>query len=151
MLEVFYDDTDLTQFLCETNDERYDTFVLDLIRHKRSHLPNLRTVTIFSSEAVYDPETEEYLPAGLWTLPSSLAREAESAGVKLNVWLGYSDAPNFEEADVFGSLKFSQTDQSVQLKQRVAARRSHVPPRNPSQELLAGRARAYGRYTQLQF
>ncbi|KAJ5806780.1 hypothetical protein N7474_010372 [Penicillium riverlandense] len=151
VLEVFYDDIELTQFLCEGNDERYDTFVLDLIRHKRSHLPYLRTVTIFSFEGGYDPETEEYLPAGLWTLPSSLAREAESAGVTLNVWLGHADAPNFEQTDVFESLKISQTDQSIQLKQRVAARRSHVSPRNLSQELQAGRAKAYGPYTKLEF
>lgn len=106
VLEVFYDDHDLTPFLCET-DDGYDTFVLDLIRHKEAHLPYLRAVTIYSREAVYDHETEEDLPAGLWRLPSSLAREAESAGIKLNVWLGYPDAPNFEEADIFGSLKTS--------------------------------------------
>lgn len=106
VLEVFYDDTDLTNFLWESDElPPYDPFVLDLIQHKRTHLPYLHTVTIRSPKAVYDPETDEELPAGLWTLPSSLAREAESAGVKLNVWLGYRDGPDFEKTDVFELLK----------------------------------------------
>lgn len=151
VLEVFYDDTDLTQFLWESDDEPYDTFILDLIRNKRAHLPHLRTVTIYSFERVYDPEREEYLPAGLWTLPSLLAREAEAAGIKLDVWLGYPDAPNFEEADVFGSLKISQNEHSSRSKQRVAARLSSVPQCDFSQEPSAGRVKAYGPYTQLQF
>ncbi|KAJ5758361.1 uncharacterized protein N7511_007055 [Penicillium nucicola] len=116
VLEVFYDDTDLTQFLWESDDEPYDTFLLDLIRNKRAHLPHLRTVAIYSFENIYDSEREEYLPAGPWTLPSSLAREAEAAGIKLDVWLGYRDAQNFEEADVFESLKISQNDHSSQSK-----------------------------------
>jgi hypothetical protein len=84
-------------------------------------------------------------------LPSSLAREAEAAGIKLDVWLGYPDALNFEEVDVFGSLKISQNEHSSRSKQRVAARLSSVPQCNFSQEPSAGRVKAYGRYTKLQF
>ncbi|KAJ5145783.1 uncharacterized protein N7515_000347 [Penicillium bovifimosum] len=148
VLEVFYDDRDLTQFLWEGDEEQYDTFLLDLIRNKRAHLPHLRTVTIYSFDQVYDPEREEELPAGLWTLPSSLAREAEAAGIKLDVWLGYPDEPNFEEADIFGSLKISQNERS---KKRAAARLSSVPQCDFSQEPSTGRVKAYGPYTQLQF
>jgi hypothetical protein len=151
VLEVFYDDKDLTQFLWEIGDEPYDTFLLDLIRSKRAHLPHLRTVTIYSFDEVYDPEREEPLPAGLWTLPSSLACEAEAAGIKLDVWLGYPDVPNFEEADVFGSLEISQTELSSRSKQRVTARLSSIPQYNFSQGSSAGRVKSYGNYTQLQF
>ncbi|KAK4861253.1 hypothetical protein LT330_004169 [Penicillium expansum] len=107
VLEIFYDDTDLTKFLWEGHDSPYDTLILDLIQHKRVHLPHLHTVNIHSPEGIFDPETDEYLPAGLWTLPSSLAREAESAGVKLSVWLGYQDPPDFKKTDVFELLKTS--------------------------------------------
>ncbi|KAJ5648674.1 hypothetical protein N7490_005046 [Penicillium lividum] len=152
VLEVFYDDIDLTQFLGESDDEPYDPFLLDTIRHKKVNLPHLRTVTIYSFEEVFvDPEREEALPAGLWTLPSSLAREAEAAGIKLDVWLGYPDVPNFEEADVFGSLKISQNEHSSRSKQRVAAGLSSFPRSNFSQEPSARRVKAYGSYTQLQF
>ncbi|CEJ54392.1 hypothetical protein PMG11_00706 [Penicillium brasilianum] len=151
VLEVFYDDKDLTQFLWESDDEPYDTFLLDLIRNKRAHLPNLRTVTIYSFDQIYDREREEALPAGLWTLPSSLAREAEVAGIKLDVWLGCPDAPKFKEADVFGSLEISQTENSSRSRQRVAARLNSLPQFNFSQEPSARRVKSYGRYTQLQF
>ncbi|CAG8890007.1 unnamed protein product [Penicillium egyptiacum] len=92
VLEIFYDDTYYTQFLHENDDSPHDPFVLDLINHKRAHLPYLHTVTIRSSEKVDDAETGEELPVGLWTLPS-LTREAESAAIKLNVELGYRDGP----------------------------------------------------------
>ncbi|KAJ5549850.1 hypothetical protein N7535_002207 [Penicillium sp. DV-2018c] len=53
VLEVFYDDYDLAEFLSEeSDDESYDPFLLDLIRNKRAHLPHLRTVTIHSLEDV---------------------------------------------------------------------------------------------------
>jgi hypothetical protein len=65
VLEVLYDDKVCTTFLWESDDERYDTFLLDLIRSKRAHLLHLRTVSIHSFEEVYDPEREEYLPAKL--------------------------------------------------------------------------------------
>ncbi|KGO73778.1 hypothetical protein PITC_034940 [Penicillium italicum] len=106
-LEVFYDDTDLTTFLWESDDSPYDTFLPDLIQHKRTHLPHLHTVNIHSAEAIFDPETDMFLPAKPWTLPSSLAHEVESAGIKLSVWLGYRDSLDFEETDVFELLKFS--------------------------------------------
>ncbi|KAJ5977656.1 hypothetical protein N7501_000998 [Penicillium viridicatum] len=107
VLEIFYDDTDLTTFLWESDDSPYDTSILDLIQHKRVHLPYLHTVNIHSHEAIFDPETDEFLPVRLWTLPSSLAHEAESAGVKLNVWLGDRDPPDFKKTDVFELLKIS--------------------------------------------
>jgi hypothetical protein len=149
VLEVFYDDTDLTCFLSESDDEPYDTFLLDLIRHKRTHLPHLHSVTIYSLERVYDSQSEQDLPAGLWTLPSPLASEAEAAEIKLNVWLGFPGAPNFEETDVFESLKISQTDLSSRSQQSETARQIDVPT-NFSRE-SSGRARSYGNYTQLRF
>ncbi|GLI75260.1 hypothetical protein PoHVEF18_003513 [Penicillium ochrochloron] len=152
VLEVFYDDKDCTTFLWESDDEPYDTFLLDLIRHKRAHLPHLRKVTIYSFDEVFvDPERKEALPAGLWTLPASLAREAEAAGIKLDVWLGYPDVPNFEEVDVFGSLEISQLEHSNRSKRGSAARRSGFPQSNFFQETSAGRVKSYGRYTQLRF
>ena len=97
VLEIFYDDTVLTQFLSEGDYSEDDDFMLDLIRHKRTHLPYLHTVNIYSPEIVPDSETEEDVPAGSWRLaPSSLAREAKSAGVKLKVWLGYEVRPDLE-------------------------------------------------------
>lgn len=152
VLEVFYDDKDCTTFLWESDDEPYDTFLLDLIRYKRAHLPRLRKVTIYSFDEVFvDPKREEALPAGLWTLPSSLAREAKAASIKLDVWLGYPEVPNFEEANVFGSLEISQNEHSNRSQRRVAARLSDFPQSNFFQEPSAGRVRSYGRYTQLRF
>ncbi|KAJ6180114.1 hypothetical protein N7519_010575 [Penicillium mononematosum] len=94
VLEVFYDDTDNDPFVWDNYE--CDPFVLDLINHKRAHLPYLHSVTIHSTEKVRDSETGGELPAGLLTLPS-LAREAESAGIELNMWLGYEDAPTMRE------------------------------------------------------
>lgn len=103
VFEVFYDDTDDTPFLWE--DLECDSFVLDLINHKRAHLPYLHPVTIHSTEKLHDSETGEGLPMGLLTVPP-LAREAESAGIELKMWLGYQDA-NLEKTDVSKSLKLS--------------------------------------------
>lgn len=110
VLEVFYDDTDLTRFLREEDDMQPEPFLLDLIRNKRVHLPHLRMITIHSPETIYNYETEEHLPVGRWNPPPSLSQEANSAGIMLNVWLGLEIDSNFEEIDVFGSLKISQTE-----------------------------------------
>ncbi|OQE19725.1 hypothetical protein PENFLA_c018G10541 [Penicillium flavigenum] len=90
VLEIFYDYKDYTAFLWENGE--YDPFILDFINHKRAHLPYLHTVAIHSTQKLHDSETGEELPVGLLTLPS-LAREAESAGIELKMWLGYQDAP----------------------------------------------------------
>ncbi|CDM27089.1 hypothetical protein DTO013E5_4272 [Penicillium roqueforti] len=98
VLEIFYDDTELTEFLSETDNLEHDNFMLDLIQHKRVHLPYLHTVNIYSTETVPNSETEEDVLEGSWRLaPSLLAREAKSAGVKLKVWLGYGDNQDFEK------------------------------------------------------
>lgn len=132
----------------EGDDKPYDTFLLNLIRHKRAHLPHLRKVIIYSFNEVFvDPKRKEALPAGLWTLPSSLAQEAKAASIKLDVWLGYPDVPKFEEADVFRSLEISQREHSNRSKRGLAARRSGFPQSNFFQETSAGRVKSYGRYT----
>lgn len=96
VLEVFYDDTDLTQFLEEGDSNTYDPFLLALVRHKTIHLPHLRSVSINSPEHMWDSEGERQLPAGPWTPPSSVSSEFEAAGVKLEVWIGYVDAPDWK-------------------------------------------------------
>ncbi|KAJ5964836.1 uncharacterized protein N7479_004712 [Penicillium vulpinum] len=111
------------QSLRETDNTPYDTFLLGLITHKRTHLPSLYTVIIHSPEIMYDSEEGDDLPAGPWALPSSPAREAESAGIKLNVWLGHPSAGgeselDFGETDVLGSLKISSTTQCIQPSER---------------------------------
>ncbi|KAJ6120828.1 hypothetical protein N7523_005108 [Penicillium sp. IBT 18751x] len=108
VLEVFYDDTDLTRFQNEYVPERYDTFLPDLIRHKRTHLPRLHTVTIYSPERpdAFDDEgqdEQEDLPS-LWELPPSLASETEAAGINLKVWLGVDDLTNWDSTEIFWSL-----------------------------------------------
>jgi hypothetical protein len=107
VLEVFYDDTDLTEFQNEYDPDGYDTFLADLIRHKRSHLPHLHTVTIYSPERLYNFEEDydgrEALTC-LWEPPSSLASEAEAAGIKLNVWLGTNRSVPWDRTEVFWHL-----------------------------------------------
>lgn len=96
VLEVFYDDTDLTQFLEEGDSDAPDPFLLALVRHKRIHLPHLRLLSINSPEIMWDSEGEKELPAGPWTPPLSVASEFETAGVKLDVWIGYVDPPDWK-------------------------------------------------------
>ncbi|KAJ5676863.1 uncharacterized protein N7477_002496 [Penicillium maclennaniae] len=108
VLEVFYDDTDLTGFQNEYDPDRYDTFLPDLIRHKRTHLPRLHTVTIYSPERpdAFDDEgqdEQEDLPS-LWELPPLLASETEAAGITLKVWLGVDDLTNWDSTEIFWSL-----------------------------------------------
>ncbi|KAJ5126878.1 hypothetical protein N7448_007657 [Penicillium atrosanguineum] len=96
VLEVFYDDTDLYRFQNDCEPDGYDSFLPDLIRHKRTRLPHLHTVTIYSPENRYDSESEgederTVNVPGLWELPSSLASETEAAGIILNVWLGIDE------------------------------------------------------------
>ena len=92
-LEVFYDDTDLTRF-----DE--DEFLRGLLAHKRAQLPRLRRVSINSPETTWDSEAEACKPSGPWTPPSPLARACETAGVKLDVYLGITEPPKYEELDL---------------------------------------------------
>lgn len=109
-------------------DEPYDLSLHDLITDKRTHFPHLHSVTIYSREM---PETAdgygtgwtEHLPE-LWPLPSSLASEAEAAGIKLVVWLGLREGPNFEDLDfdVVESLKASQNDQFARTRRRGTTR-----------------------------
>lgn len=108
VLEVFYDDTDLTRFQVECDTDRYDPFLPDLIRHKKSHLPRLHTVTIYSSERPdgYESDGEDErkdLPQ-LWEVPSSLASESEAAGITLKVWLGVDDWTPLDNPEIFCSL-----------------------------------------------
>jgi hypothetical protein len=129
VLEVFYDKTDDTPFLRENYE--CDPFVLDLINHKRAHLPYLHTVTIHSTEKVRDSETGEELPVGFLTLPS-LEREAESAGIKLKIWLGYQDAPTMRR------LTFPSPWNSVKpnsLCNEVMVRCVHISQCIPSSDL----------------
>lgn len=151
-LEVFYDDRDLTRFLDEGDAVSYDPFLLDVIRHKTTHLPHLHRVAIYAFERVDDSESESQsteASSGHWKLPSSLASEAKAAGIKLDVWLKFADGPNFEEVDVFESL-LSQTGQSSRPKQGAGSGQSDVP-RNLSEESSTRKAKVYGPYTQLQF
>lgn len=92
-LEVFYDDTDLTRF-----DE--DEFLRGLLAHKRAQLPLLRRVSINSPETTWDSDTEACKPSGPWTPPSPLARACETAAVKLDVYLGITEPPEYEELDL---------------------------------------------------
>jgi hypothetical protein len=100
VLEVFYD---VDPFLSERDDEPYDNLLPDLIRHKRTHFPRLHSVTIYDGSG---SDSSEHLPEP-WPLPSSLASKAEAAGIKLIVWLGLRNEPNFEGIDVFELLKAS--------------------------------------------
>lgn len=102
VLEVFYDDTDLTQFRDEGDSYAPDPWLLALVRHKRMHLPYLRSVSINSPECIWDSDREEELPAGPWTPPSSVTSEFAAAGVKLDVWIGYVDPPDWKR------MKFPQ-------------------------------------------
>lgn len=151
-LEVFYDDGDLTTFLGEGDEVPYDPFLLDVIRHKTTHLPHLHTVAIYAAERFDGSESEsqgiEDSP-GHWKLPSSLASEAEAAGIKLDVWLKFDDIPNFEGVDVFRSL-ISQTGPSSRSKQGAGSGQSDLPT-SLSEESSTRRAKVYGSYTQLQF
>lgn len=107
VLEVFYDDIELTKFQNEYDPDRYDTFLADLIRHKRSHLPHLHTVTIYSPERLDDSEEDDKgreALTGLWELPSSLASETEAAGIKLKVWLGANDSLPWDNTEVLRYL-----------------------------------------------
>ncbi|KAJ5204698.1 uncharacterized protein N7498_005577 [Penicillium cinerascens] len=151
-LEVSYDDGDLTTFLYEGDAVAYDPFLLDVIRHKTTHLPHLHTVTIYAFERFDDSESESQGiedSAGHWKLPSSLASEAEAAGIKLDVWLKFDDSPTFEGVDVFESL-ISQTGPSSRSKQGARSGQS-VLPSNLSEESSTREAKVYGSYTQLQF
>ncbi|CAI7595587.1 unnamed protein product [Penicillium glandicola] len=90
VLEVFYDDERISAFFSDT-DESPDPFILDLIPHKRAHLPRLHTVNVYTPETFDDAETGMLVSGVPWVLPSLLAREAESASVKLNeLWYGKS-------------------------------------------------------------
>lgn len=72
---------------------------LDLIQHKRTHLPHLHTMNIHSFEITLDSRIDELFQWGQWKVPSSLARAAESAGVKLDIWLGYRNPLDFKRTE----------------------------------------------------
>lgn len=74
-----------------------DNAIIDLIQHKTVHLPYSHTVNIYSSEVILNPETDACLPLSLWTLPPSLDREAESAGVELKGVAWTSGSSTFRE------------------------------------------------------
>jgi hypothetical protein len=111
VLQVWYDDTDLTTFLQESDEgPPYDHFLDILVRDKKRRFPKLHKVTVLTDEQIYDSENDVCLESGRWELPTSLARDADEAGIEVNVWLGcehYSFQPlgNF---DVFRSLEISQ-------------------------------------------
>ncbi|KAJ5625179.1 hypothetical protein N7510_001488 [Penicillium lagena] len=112
-LEVFYDDTELTQFLEEGESEAYDPFFLALVRHKKTHLPHLLTVSINSPEGIWDDERDGFKPGGPWMPPPSLAHEFETAGVKLDVWIGPMAGPQWERTDI--SLVFERPRKRCRL------------------------------------
>lgn len=151
-LEVFYDDRDLTRFLGEDDAVPYDPFLLDVIRHKTTHLPHLHRVAIYAFEIFDDSESETESiedSSGHWKLPPSLASEAEAAGIKLDVWLKFADAPNFEEVDAFESL-IGETGQSSRSKRDAGSGQGNLP-RVLSEEPSTRKTRVFGQYTQLQF
>lgn len=116
-LEVWYDDTELWKFLVEHNDEPpYDRFLEILVRDKKSHLPKLNKVTVYTDENLYDSDNIEELEAGRWELPAFLAHDADEAGIEINVWLGcahYFYQPLQESDTIFRSLEISQNSRAT--------------------------------------
>lgn len=115
VLEVWYDDTDLEKFLVEHDELHYDRFLDILVRDKKTHFPKLQKVTVFTNEHIYDHENDEELEAGLWEVPTSLAHDADEAGLDIKVWLGcesYHFQP-LHEFDVFRSLEISQNSRAT--------------------------------------
>ncbi|CAI7677638.1 unnamed protein product [Penicillium pancosmium] len=104
VLEVWYDDTDLEKFLVEHDELHYDRFLEILVRDKKTHFPKLYKVTVFTDEHIYDHENDENLEAGLWELPTSLAHDADEAGI---------DMKPLPEFDVFRSLEISQNSRAT--------------------------------------
>ncbi|KAJ5824603.1 hypothetical protein N7447_006943 [Penicillium robsamsonii] len=127
VLEVYYDDLQITDYLSGADQGLGGHFIPDLIKHKRSHFPHLHTMIIHSSEGVPEPETDMGWTIGLWTVPPLLAQECDEAGVKLNVWLGSRERLKFdEEDDILQSLKRSQSKHPIPPSNKVAAPNNYI-------------------------
>ncbi|KAJ5365377.1 hypothetical protein N7517_008263 [Penicillium concentricum] len=123
VLEVYYDDLRIGEYLSGADRAPLDHFIPKLIQHKRSHLPNLHTMIVHSSEGTSDPElsTSSDWTVGLWEVPPLLAQVCDEAGVKLNVWLGSEEGLKFdEEDDILRSLKRSQSKHPIPPSNKVA-------------------------------
>lgn len=154
ILEVYYDDTDLTNFFWEDEGQPYDTFIHELMRNKRADLPRLHTVTIYTPEYIYDEEDGEMLEVGLWGLREPLAHDADELGIEVNVWIGigHKGEPKFEKMDVLRSLKISQSGHFSHYRtDRGAPEPSSNPPESVSRASSEGKTRLFGTYTELQF
>jgi hypothetical protein len=155
VLEVFYDDTDLTQFFWEDDEQPYDTFILDVIRNKTHRLPRLHTVEIYSPGWLGDRELEETGQTGssAWSLPGPLAAEAKKAGIRMRVWIGqdvWSRIDELDNIDVFRSLELSQSGLINQPAPGSTAEASHAPPGNASRADAREQRRFFGSYAELQ-
>ncbi|KAJ5170835.1 uncharacterized protein N7500_003618 [Penicillium coprophilum] len=127
VLEVYYDDLKLPHYLFWAQELPDDSYILDVIRHKKSHFPNLNTMNLHSSEGVPEPEDDREWSDGWLRVPPLLAHEADSAGVKLNVWLGSRERLVFdEEVNLYQSLKSSQSKCPMQPSNKVAAQRTYI-------------------------
>ncbi|KAJ5502921.1 hypothetical protein N7463_005795 [Penicillium fimorum] len=127
VLEVYYDDLQIIEYLSGADKESSCHFIPGLIKHKRLHFPHLHTMIIHSSEGVPELETQMEWTLGLWTLPPLLAQKCDEVGVKLNVWLGSRECLTFdEEDDVLQSLKRSQSKYPIPPSNKVAARDNYI-------------------------
>jgi hypothetical protein len=89
-LEVFYDDSELTRFV--SDEDQQAPFLLNLAPNIERQLPHLRKLHIWSEEKFYDPATGE---PQQWHLPPALRRQFDHANLELLVSIEYQ-FPDFE-------------------------------------------------------
>jgi hypothetical protein len=85
VLEVFYDDTELSTFVANNDDGEW----LDelAVKKRGGFYPQLRSVCVRTMEEIYGGDDNEVVTDS-WSIPTSLAHTFEELGIELRVILG---------------------------------------------------------------